>query len=193
MTGRRGFTLLELIVALALAVAILVVISGAFAAGLRVYDRAKQLGGTYGDSVIAQESLQQDLRNTDPSRLTSFRGAASWIEIPSMVRREEPQGFVVCPGVVRYGQGSSAGTLERVTTLFVPGGAAEVTREILASSLAEVAFSFGEEEGGHVGRILWRNTWGSRTNLPIAVKVVIRINQDGEQRELSRTVVLPRQ
>lgn len=188
---RRGFTLLELIVAASIVAAAAVVVAGAFAAGLKIFDRTRQLGG-YGESVVALEVMQKDLHNAAPFRLKGFRGERAWIEIPMVMQRQAGAEGGECPGVVRYEIGPSGHALDRVTTLYASPEQPVESRETLISSLDEVRFSFGETGPDGTSPVSWLEEWNNPTNLPAVVKMVIDSNKNGEHLESSRTVVLSR-
>ncbi len=189
--GRRGFTLLELVVAAALVAVAAVVVAGAFAAGLRVFERARQFGRR-GDSVLAMEIMKKDLRNAAPSRLGGFRGGGAWVEIPLVVRWPEGPGGEAYPGFVRYEEGRTGLTLDRVTTVYVLPDKPEQVRETLMGALVSMRFSFADAGPDRQSSVSWLADWANPTNLPAAVKIVIESKQNGELLETSRTVVIPR-
>ncbi len=187
---RRGFTLLELIIAAALAGAAAIVVAGAFAAGVRIFERTRQFGG-YGESVLAMELMQKDLHNAAPFRFGEFRGGRTWIEIPLVVRRPGPAEDVGCLGRVRYEAGRNGHSLDRVTTVYLSPDHPEEVREKVISVLDGVRFAFGSM-GSADASVSWADEWTSPTNLPAAVRMVVGSKQNGERIETSRMVVLPR-
>ncbi len=188
---RRGFTLLELIVAAALVGAASIVVAGAFAAGVRIFERTRQFGG-YGESVLAMELMQKDLHNAAPFRLGEFRGGRTWIEIPLVVRRPGPAEDVGYLGRVRYEAGRNGHTLDRVATAYLSPDHPEEVRETVISVLDGVRFEFGSMGSADAAPVSWADEWTSPTNLPAAVRMVVGSKQNGERIETSRMVVLPR-
>lgn len=190
--SRGGMTLLELLIATALAAVAALVVAQAFAAGVRVWSRANQLSGHYADAVLALEGLQQDLRNTLPSRQVSFRGGQTWIEIPALIPLAGRSGSGDQPGVIRYEYDATSQKLERLSTPHMVGGAAEVARrEDVAGGVKSVSFSYAGLSGGSGSALAWERGWEGRTNTPVAVKVMWRGQQGEAPFEFEQTVVLP--
>lgn len=189
---KKGLTLLELVLATALVSVAALVVAQAFAAGFRVWHRASQLGGNYADAVIALETLQQDVRNTTPSRLIAFRGGGTWLEIPSLVPAIDMEVTGDRPGVVRYEFARAGGTLDRVVIPWEAGrGAAVSKREPLAGGVESVAFLYADRAEGDRATGSWMPVWEGRTNNPAAVKVVWNGKQGVERFEFERTVSVP--
>jgi prepilin-type N-terminal cleavage/methylation domain-containing protein len=179
-TARRGFTLLELLVAGALIAVAATVVAGAFAAGFRVWQRASQQGGGYEDAVIALELIQKDIRNTEPFRLIPFKGSESGLELPSVVSNQ--------PGSIQYEFSAASRQLMRVTRIFlIPEGEKEV-REVIMDKVESVRFSYGDRGPDGKGALNWAGAWPPGTNTPAAVKVQLR---SPPLIDLERTVVLP--
>jgi prepilin-type N-terminal cleavage/methylation domain-containing protein len=188
---RRGFTLLELIVAAALVGAASIVVAGAFAAGLKIFERARQFGG-YGESVVALELIQKDLHNVAPFRLGKFQGGRTWIEIPLVVRRpgrvEEGDPL----GRVRYEAGLDGHSLDRVTTVYVLPDRPEEVREAVITVMEGVSFAYGSTGPDGTSPVSWAEEWTNPTNLPAVVRIMMGSKQNGERLESTRLVMLPR-
>lgn len=191
MRDRRGFTLLELIVAAALVGAAAIVVAGAFAAGLRIFERARQVRGS-GEVVLAMEIMQKDLRNAAPFRIGEFRGGRTWVDIPLVVRRPGPMEEAGNLARVRYEVGRNGRALERVTTVYVSPNNPGEERETVILELERVRFEFGSRGTDDAGPVSWAEEWTNPTNLPAAVRVVVDSKQNGERIETSRMVILPR-
>ncbi len=186
-TARRGFTLLELLVAGALIAVAATVVAGAFAAGFRVWQRASQQGGPYEEAVIALELIQKDVRNSQPFRLVPFRGTESGLEIPSVVTAPGRDSQASQMGSIRYEFSATSRELVRVTRLFsVPQGESEV-REALLSKVESVRFSYADRGPDGKGALSWSGAWPAGTNIPVAVKVQVK----APLVDLERVVVLP--
>lgn len=192
MKARGGITLIELAIATALLSAAAVVVAAVLAAGLRVYERTQRLGAAYGDVLVAQGVLQRDLCNTVHSRFARFEGDRHRLSIPSIVSLQSKEGKLTWPGLIRYAGGQENAVLERSVTAYTLLDKREEIREILASNLQSVEFAFAEVDPVPGRGVLWRDDWIGRTNLPAAVRIVIRFTQNGEQIEIPRTVVLSR-
>lgn len=183
-TCRAGFTLLELLVAAALAACASVVVAGAFAAGLRVFERTRDLEAV-GETVMAAELIERDLRNAVPFRLAGLKGERSWVEIPVAVGGARVGAGATGLGVIRYERGSRGAGIDRTTFTYVPPGRIEQGRERVADPVDSLEFSFAGASGA------WVETWNDPTNLPGAVKIAWVCGQKGGKVEFSRTIVLP--
>lgn len=178
--ARRGFTLLELLVAGALIAVAATVVAGAFAAGFRVWQRASQQGGATEDAVIALELIQKDVRNSEPFRLVPFRGSESGLELPAVVSNQ--------PGSIRYEFSSASRQLERVVRVFSILEGEKEAREVILGKVESVRFSYGDRGPDGKGVVTWAGAWPPGTNTPAAVKVQLR---SPPLIDLERTVVLP--
>jgi prepilin-type N-terminal cleavage/methylation domain-containing protein len=189
ITSRRGFTLLELLVAVALTAVMITVVAGAFAAGLRVWQRASQMDGPYQDAVLALELIQKDVRNTVPFRLVPFRGGASLIEMPALVAVPLPGGAQEQPGSIRYEFSAATRRLERITRTFsIPDGEKE-SREVILDKVEQVRFAYADRGPDGKAALSWSDTWSPGTNSPAAVKVTLRAPPSVD---FERMIVQPR-
>lgn len=188
--GRRGMTLLELLIAAALVAVAALVVAQAFAAGFRVWSRASRLGGNYADSVLAMESLQQDLRNTVPCRKAAFCGEGVWVEIPSLINQAGKDETGRQPGLVRYQYDVAGKKLDRVTTAYDLTMPDVLRRETVAGGIKSLTFLFAERAGASA-ELVWGRAWEGRTNNPVAVKVMWTAQQGEDTFEFERTVALP--
>jgi prepilin-type N-terminal cleavage/methylation domain-containing protein len=189
--GKRpaGFTLIELLVAAALSALAAVVLAGAVAAGLRVWERAGRLGADYAAAVTGLELLRQDIRNAGPHRLQRFEGAATWVEFPAVVTRVEAAGTNAYAGAVRYEFLPARGEVARLERAYaLPGGGAE-RKETLMTGVEEAALAYGDRGEAGVAGMQWVASWVGRTNAPAAVRVRVALRK-GEA--FDQTVVLPR-
>jgi prepilin-type N-terminal cleavage/methylation domain-containing protein len=188
-TARRGFTLLELLVAGALIAVAATVVAGAFAAGFRVWQRASQQGGGYEDAVIALELIQKDVRNTVPFRAIPFRGSESGVEIPSALPASG--GDNVRPdqlGSISYEFSTTSRQFERVVRIFSISGGGPEGRDVLLSKIESVRFSYADRDPDGKGALTWFSVWPVGTNTPVAVKVQLR---SPPLVDLERIMVLP--
>lgn len=188
---RVGMTLLELLIATALVAVAALVVAQAFAAGVRVWHRSSQLGGHYADAVLALELLQQDVRNTLPSRQAAFRGGATWVEIPALVMAAGKDEGGGQPGLIRYDFDSAGQKLDRVLTssdVLAPGVS---RRAVVAGGVKSMTFLYVERGEAAGGSVVWTRAWEGRTNNPAAVKVMWRGQQGENAFEFERTVSLP--
>jgi type II secretory pathway component PulJ len=181
---RTGHSLLELLIALTLAVAVGVVTVAAFAAGLRTWERARALQQDAGWR-IALETFERDVRNALPFRGAPFAGRRDSIEFAGRVPAERSGRL----GVIRYAHDRGARALVRERRVWRPEATAQGPEEILVSDVGRVAFAYGDGSGRGEG--VWEDAWLERTNLPAAVRVRLEVGEGEGRREVQRIVVRP--
>ncbi len=181
-----GFTLIELLVAAAIAALAATVILGGFAAGIRVWERARGSAGPESAARTAVEIVRKDMCNLTPCRNILFQGGRSWVEIPSIVG----SGSNAWPGKIRYECGG--GRLDRATVCTDASGRSLVTRETLVSGIREEGFSYADAGPDGWGTPSWVADWSGRTNLPVAVGIAFSVPAGKEFRQVQATVILPR-
>jgi prepilin-type N-terminal cleavage/methylation domain-containing protein len=184
---RKGFTLLELLVATAIVAVASVVVLGGFAAGIRVWERAREFSGPRASARITIALVRKDLCNMTPCRAASFEGAGTWLEFPAVVTGEGSNSW---PGTIRYE--FSQGVVKRMSKLLGGGGGGKETGEVLLADVRDVSFSYGDAGDDGQGGVVWVGEWIGRTNLPVAVTMAVRFREGQEQGEVKQTVLLPR-
>lgn len=189
MVRRGGFTLIELLVATALTAVAAGVIAAAFSAGFRVWYRASQQGGAYGDALLAFETIARDIRNTTPNRVVAFRGEETALTIPSIM-----QGVFDGTnhmGSIRYEFNSVNRSLDRVVVPVEFPGPGRDSRETMATGVTGVHLAYADAGANGGASIAWLGEWTGRTNAPVAVRVKLELLQGDETIEFERTTVLP--
>ncbi len=183
---RRGFTLIELLVAAGIAAVAAAVVLGGFAAGIRVWERARMVAGPASSARVALEEIRRDLCNLSPSRKYVFRGEPSRMEIPATVGVESNRW----PGQIRYGL-DREGLRRTVLGADAHGRAQE--RSEAWPGIIEARFSYADAGPDGKGSPVWVGDWGpGQTNLPVAVAVTLLATADGEKKEIGSIVILPR-
>lgn len=184
---RKGFTLLELLVATAIVAVASVVVLGGFAAGIRVWERARDFSGPRVSARLAVALARKDLCNMTPCRAASFEGSGTWVEFPAVITAE---GSNTWPGTVRYE--FSQGIVKRISKVLGGSEGGKETSEVLLAGVREVSFSYADAGADGRGGVVWGGEWMGRTNLPVAVAMAVRFQEGQEQGEVKQTVLLPR-
>jgi prepilin-type N-terminal cleavage/methylation domain-containing protein len=186
MKRRRlgGYTLVELLVAIALLALIGVAIVGAFAGGLRVWERARvEVREAAPAAACAQ--IRRDLANACLSRGAAFEGGPQAVVFASRAATADPRVMTMCR--LEYAFDPAGGRLRR-TACAVPSDA-EGRAETVLDRTEECAFLYyGEEAAGEGG---WTDTWTGQTNLPAAVRVRLRCRTDEQPVDYSFTALCP--
>jgi prepilin-type N-terminal cleavage/methylation domain-containing protein len=186
---KRGFSLLELLIVTAIVVVASIVIVGGFAAGIRVWERARDAAGARTSIRLATSMVRKDLSNLTLCRATPFMGSASWIEIPSVIDQGNSNFW---PGVIRYEVGQ--GCMKRITRVLSEAGNITVANEMLLSGIDEISFLYGDAGEDGMGAVVWGRQWEGegRTNLPVAVKIGVGFQEGGKPCAIQQTLILPR-
>ena len=79
----KGFTLVELLVALCIFSIMTAAVVSVLSSGLKVYKRIKSFSGTQTDALIALEKLERDLNNTFIITGIDFSGSAENVSFPA--------------------------------------------------------------------------------------------------------------
>ena len=86
MRDKRGFTLVELMIAAAIMSIIGLVIVSTFAGGLNVYYRMRSYSTVKADVLLALEKMERDIRNTSAFTGIDFIGTSRSITFPALIR-----------------------------------------------------------------------------------------------------------
>lgn len=190
MSRRRGFTLLELLIAAVLIAVVATVLASAFAAGFRVWQRTSQVGGRSTDALIALEMMEKDIHNTIPCRMVAFSGGEDWVEIPSVVT-SGLAGSGSQSGCVRYEFNTSGKGVDRILRYFPFPDPEQLKREQALDDVQALRFLYMDRDANGKATLTWTRGWTGRTNSPVAMKVMFTVGQGGDQVDLERAIVLP--
>lgn len=185
---KRGFTLLELLIVTAIVAVASAVVLGGFAAGIRVWERAREFSGPRTTTRLAMAVVRKDLRNMISCRAAIFKGGSSWVEFPSVVSGggDSP----LWPGTTRYE--FVQGMMMRLSQGMDASGSMPETREVILSGVNTVSFRYGDAGERGQEAVTWAHDWEGRTNVPVAIKVTVQFQEGKEQRELHQTMLLSR-
>lgn len=191
----RGFTLIELMIALTLLGLLAMALSGGFRFGLRAWERG-QAHATADDEIrVAQSTLRRELQRSYPYFLgdanghahVDFRGTAD-----SLVFLGPPPAALVDGGWARIAVQSELhnGKQDLVVSVQPELAASSPEREHLLDGAQSIAFAFygkyGEE---NVPR--WHERWEDGAVLPQLVRLDVAF-PDGDPRHWLDFVVAPR-
>jgi prepilin-type N-terminal cleavage/methylation domain-containing protein len=180
-TGSRlGFTLLELLVAVALAAIVGGAVLAAFSGGLRVWERSDTYGRSEQMALFVMARMGRDIANAVAVGDDTFDGDRGQFSL--LTQREVYAGPIPAPlEAVTYlpPPDGGGGVLRRAEAW--PRGRGGVQEELMGEAGLRVAFAYatgmtmGEPSG-------WLDQWRSETNLPHAVRIVL-VTEDGESLE----------
>jgi general secretion pathway protein J len=185
--GDAGFTLLELIIALALLAIIAALLSGSLSMAARSWDGGEKKAGDVASMRQTQEFLREQLTAELPLRLKKvvelplmFAGEHDEIRYAAALppRVQEGGAWFFRLAIVREGDKSRL-VLERTypdpTALENPQFT-DAERSVLADGIGELAISyFGRDENAtDTDTPTWRDRWDDRQRLPLLVKIEVK-------------------
>gem|GEM_PF-2571703 len=174
--GKAGFTLLELLVVVAILAGVVAAIGACLSAGIRAWEAAESCGAIEGELAVALDVLERDVANAVKFYDTPFQGSERAMAIPSTGVFSAGGGELQPsrPGTVKYWFDPQKRLLYRRAwryPLSEPEG--DQDAEALFAGASDVSFSYcGTAPGGQ-----WFGQWIDPTNLPAAVRVTIRLGE----------------
>jgi len=182
--GRRGFSLLEVLLAATLGTLALVVVMGLFSGGLRVADRVRTSREDAG-LALAGEQVERDLRNAFPFYAIGFEGRGDEMEFAGWSMDATPPR----PVRIRYTWDALRGILWR-SELSVPGEIPERS-DILAEGLIQCEWAYLNPESTGSSAPFWMSSWNDVVRTPPAIRWDVR--RPGLDRPTHRRILaLPR-
>jgi general secretion pathway protein J len=189
-----GFTLAELLVALALLALIAVYLASAFGTGRRVWEIGKHIESQE-EVTAAREFLRRQIEAAWPALeptsegamrlkfsgtaeqlrfVTHFDGAATWAGLYDLMLARSGNDLAVTGDLARLEKGSSPASFDR----------------ILMAGVQDVHFAyFGRVEDE--AEPAWHSNWPAERGLPRLIRISIGFPQ-GDSRHWSELVVAPR-
>ncbi|WP_299695282.1 prepilin-type N-terminal cleavage/methylation domain-containing protein [uncultured Tateyamaria sp.] len=184
--NRAGLSLVELLVALALLSLIGAGLAGAFGVGVRVFDRAGQLG-IHQDEIAARRQLRASLVQALPgSRITTFPN--SFVGAPDDMQFTSLQSTPFAPDAaasritLRWDGSTLSFDFEPMSD---DGETLGRWSYAMSNDVGEVSFSYLDTSGDAP---VWQSSWADRPDLP----ALVRITATGGAPEWVDFVVAPR-
>jgi general secretion pathway protein J len=187
-SAAAGFTLIELIIALALLALIASLLTGSLSMAARSWDVGENKAVDVASMRQAQEFLREQLTAELPLRLKKvvdmpllFAGERDEIRYAAALppRVQEGGAWYFRLAVVREGDKSRL-VLERaypdLAALEAPQFAPDAERSVLADGIAELAISyFGRDaNASDADTPTWRDRWDDPQRLPLLVKIEVK-------------------
>lgn len=195
---KAGFTLLELLVALAITVTMTGVIIASFASGVRVWSAVEEVAGQEAAVWPGLGVFERDLKNHRPFRGIPFEGAPTAVSFPVVLdfaRDPARSDAMARLGTVRYSFDDRAQALVRHAWPFPgdrawPHDAGERMIENVESILLDYAAWPAETQGPEAGP-QWTDEWPTPDEAPMAVRIRLRIGPSDPPTEIHHVVVSP--
>jgi len=186
---RRGWTLLETLVALALVAFVGMATFSMVAGGFRLWERLREDGVQQRHVWLALEQMRQDLGRSRPFLPIPFKGTYDKISFPGPVPvvfqdpRSGQQWEAEEMGEIAYTWDSLQGFLHRsqIPYRFLRRHAVHEKGKVVSEGLRRIRFSYGKPIPGG-GAMEWRSLW-EEEEWPMAVKIEVEY-QDGQTQRI---------
>jgi prepilin-type N-terminal cleavage/methylation domain-containing protein len=189
--ARPGFTLVELLVVVAILGVAVTVVAAALAGGIRAWDAARTFNTVELASLTGLRVLHRDLMNSLPFYAVNFAGTSAQMSFAALINdapgTPETQRRI---GSVVYGFDPRRGVLFRRQRAFPSSASPSERSEEIAGGLRDAGFLYapapeGDEEPE------WHDTWTDTTNYPGAVRIKLAFAGEDGDVTMTRTVALP--
>lgn len=179
--AQQGFTLIELVVGLAIYAVIALAVYSAFASGVGAWRKAREFSSTYQTARVVLDDLARELTNAVTLSRADFVGEPQRLSFLTVRRHREPAGHPADPGItrvtyeVRRDRAAAASSLVRMEASDV-GGPREEETELVVSPISGLEFLYTYRDD--TGQILpWSDGWRVRDALPLGVKVTLVVGE----------------
>jgi prepilin-type N-terminal cleavage/methylation domain-containing protein len=172
---RRGFTLVEMLVALCVLAIFSVGLASVFFSGMKLYKKVS--GDTQG--TLELETFSRDLRQTWTMSAIKFSGNSSRVEFPAVLN------YRVAKVIYEYDPLNKQFICRWIDYRDILNHKEEYEQKVLFSA-AGVEFSYFVFERDS-GAYTWTDEWEKEGNIPLAVKIKAVI----KDRTLERVIFIP--
>ncbi|MDO8525063.1 MAG: hypothetical protein Q7S07_01060 [Candidatus Omnitrophota bacterium] len=208
---KLAFTLIEVLVATAIAAIMAIAVIAVFAAGIKVYERMRDYSDARADIMLSLEQVDRDLRNTLNISEIKFNGESGKVTFPAPVDGS--------PGSVSYYVDDETDTLVKEEKDYYASTSSEESGEGRITPLAAadgIKFSYCDYDSD-ARAYLWKDTWESedeadkfgiaasklgagknnnknkeiKVNTPLGIRMEIQYHDRGESAVLYRTAFFP--
>ena len=193
---KRGLTLIEMLISLALVAVVGMTAFGVFSGGFNIWERVQGSGGQDRLVELTLEQIRRDLSSARFFEPVGFEGAYDQVSFPSLVtmtyHRDKSELEVDEPGRVGYWFDSGRGALcrsEHGYRLVRRYRLRDYRRPVLVG-VRRVRFSYAKlQENGKA--VDWSGGWEPEDGHPAAVKIEIGYLDETTKEERSRELLVP--
>ena len=177
----RGFTLVETLVTITIFAIISVGLASSFFSGIRLWDRARAVSGSYSEVLLTLEEIAMTLRQSVNVSAIQFEGDAQKVAFPSL--EEDTIAKII------YEFRPEEGTLIRkeIPMEKVLAGKEEeniIERQLMKIETLQLKYlSFDKEQN----RYQWQKTWNPEQGIFTAIQWTIKSKDE----EFTKTIFLP--
>lgn len=181
----RGFSLIELMVVLAIVGVVVGVVAACLSGGIRVWESARILTSVEQEAYFGVEYFRRDVANTFRFSGIKFVGGESEVSFPSLIEAVDEDGASESRiGTVKYFYDPAQQTVNRMLWPY-PSNEEEGEVEVIARNVQSLKFAY--QSGASDER---SGAWTQPTNFPAAVSMELRMSQGGRDIAVDREVPL---
>jgi len=178
----KGFTLIEILIVIAIFVLVAGTIGGTLAAGIRALNTVRHFQSAESMVLIGIEKMEREICSAAISSAVVFDG-----QIDALTFRL-PTSDKHCAISVRYMFDSANQSILRSEWIAPLANYPFKKGEAIANGVISCAFSYGEFTENEPSEIVWVNKWDNPTNIPDVVRIDLRLQRsDGGELSLRRT------
>ncbi|MFH1201666.1 MAG: type II secretion system protein GspJ [Candidatus Omnitrophota bacterium] len=189
--NKKGFTLLELLVAISIFSILILSVYSAFHTGMLTHKKVNSLSGLYQRARVGLDKMKEDLENSFPytNQDARFSGQIQGMSFFSNIGYFQNQGEDLSQ-VLAIEYRFNDAKLKRISHFIYDE--AELKEEELLSGIEELKFNYAfknDQEPFYA----WQEAWQIKENIPQAVKIefVLKSPGAGQGLKFERVVFIP--
>jgi len=186
---RDSFTLIELIVSVAILSVIVVSIYSVFSLGVRTWRRGNE-NTSLQKIRIGLLKMENELKRSFFFSKVPFRGTSSEIIFPLAIKVEEAERVYIVTYYIDDDKAAGFKNLMRREMVFSDGLKDEEVLEKKLFSAASIQFGYPFKSGDISDSIEWQDSWGEpQGKMPSGVRITFKIDDGNE--DYNKVVIIP--
>lgn len=186
---RGSFTLIELIVSVAILSVIVVSIYSVFSLGVRTWRRGNE-NTSLQKIRLGLLKMENELKRSFFFSKVPFRGTSSEIIFPLAIKVEEAERVYIVTYYIDDDKAAGFKNLMRREMVFSDGLKDEEVLEKKLFSAASIQFGYPFKSGDISDSIEWQDSWGEpQGKMPSGVRITFKIDDGNE--DYNKVVIIP--
>jgi len=186
---RDSFTLIELIVSVAILSVIVVSIYSVFSLGVRTWRRGNE-NTSLQKIRLGLLKMENELKRSFFFSKVPFRGTSSEIIFPLAIKVEEAERVYIVTYYIDDDKAAGFKNLMRREMVFSDGLKDEEVLEKKLFSAASIQFGYPFKSGDISDSIEWQDSWGEpQGKMPSGVRITFKIDDGNE--DYNKVVIIP--
>ena len=186
---RGSFTLIELIVSVAILSVIVVSIYSVFSLGVRTWRRGNE-NTSLQKIRLGLLKMENELKRSFFFSKVPFRGTSSEIIFPLAIKVEEAERVYIVTYYIDDDKATGFKNLMRREMVFSDGLKDEEVLEKKLFSAASIQFGYPFKSGDISDSIEWQDSWGEpQGKMPSGVRITFKIDDGNE--DYNKVVIIP--